>query len=84
MTSGGLCVMTAGILSMLALFAGSWDSLLKEQELSVELSLVRALVLSCWMRSDVLELRADWLTVLLIVFTTVCMMKMLESGAHQV
>ena len=83
-TTGGLCVMTPGTMMMLALFAGSWDSLLTKQELTVKLRLVRALVLSCWMMSTVLELRADWLTVLLDLLapTTVDTTKMLESVAY--
>ena len=85
-TTGGLCVMTPGIAPMLALFAGSWDSLLKEQELSAMPGLVRALALSCCMMSTVLELRADWLTVptMVLITTTVDTMKMLESVAYQV
>ena len=85
-TTGGLCVMTPGMRTMLALFAGSWDSLLIEQDLSVKPGLVRALALSGWMRLGVLELRADWLTVLpmLLVPTTVHIVKMLESVANQV
>ena len=87
-TTGGLCAIIHGMMMTLVLFVGSWDSFLTEQELSVELRLVRALVLSCWMMLGVMELRADWLTVLLIllVSTTVDTMKMLESGVfmHQV
>ena len=82
-TPGALCVMTPGMMTMLALFAGSWDSQPQERQLSVMPSLARALVISCWMRLAVSELRADWLTVLLmlLVTTTVDTMKMLESGA---
>ena len=84
-TTGGLCVMTPGMMTMLALFAGSWNSHLKEQRLSLEPGLVLALTLSGWMRLAVSELRADWLTVLLdlLVAITVDIVKMLESGAHQ-
>ena len=85
-TPGGLCVMTPGVVQMLALCAGSWDSQPQERQLSLMLHLVRALVLSCWMMSTVSELRTDWLTVLpmLLVTITVYMVKMLESGACQV
>ena len=46
----------------------------------------RALALSGWMRLGVLELRADWLTVLLmlLVAMTAYILKMLGSGACQV
>ena len=84
-TTGELCVITPGVFQMPLLFAGSWDSLLKEQELSVKPGLVRALVIFCWMRSGVLELREDLLTVLLAVLVsmTAHIQKMLESGANQ-
>ena len=48
------------------------------------LYLVRVLVLSGWMMSTVSEVRADWLTVPIVVLvsTTVDTLKMLESGAR--